>query len=78
MPLFRYCGLRKDELRSYRKPRDERGGRAGIKAAQTILNQNVDVVLTGNIGPNAFNVLAAAGVKTVTGISGTVRDVVEK
>lgn len=53
-------------------------GGAGIQAAQTIANKRVDVVITGNIGPNAFNVLSAAGIRTVTGASGTVKEVVER
>ena len=51
---------------------------AGIQAAQTIANAGVEAVITGNIGPNAFNVLTAAGIKTVTGASGSVRDAVKK
>jgi len=39
--------------------RAARGG-AGIQAAQQIVNENVKVVITGEIGPNAFEVLSAA------------------
>ncbi len=56
---------------------DSRGG-AGIQTAQTIANENVKVVITGNVGPNAFKVLSAAGIEIVTSASGTVREVIEK
>jgi predicted Fe-Mo cluster-binding NifX family protein len=51
---------------------------AGIQAAQIIANMGVDVVITGNVGPNAFNVLFATGIKIVTGASGSVREAIEK
>ena len=56
---------------------DSTGG-AGIQIAQTIANEGVKVVITGNVGPNAFGVLSAAGIEIVTGAFGTVREVVEK
>jgi len=47
------------------------GGGAGIQAAQQIVNLGVQVIVTGDVGPNAFRVLTAAGIRMFVGSSGT-------
>ncbi len=52
-------------------------GGAGIAAAQIVTNKDVQAVLTGNVGPKAYQVLSKAGIQIFAGASGKVRTAVE-
>jgi len=52
-------------------------GGAGIRAAQIVVAKNVEAILTGSVGPNAFPALQDAGVRILAGVSGTVRSAIE-
>jgi predicted Fe-Mo cluster-binding NifX family protein/ferredoxin len=54
------------------------GGGAGIQSAQLMSEKGVTTVLTGNCGPNAFNVFGQAGVQVIVGVTGSVRNSVER
>ena len=51
---------------------------AGIQSAQNISKLDVAAVLTGHVGPNAFQTLSAAGIQVYTGASGSVREALTK
>jgi len=52
-------------------------GGAGISTGQMIASKGVQVVLTGNCGPNAYQVLSAAGLQVITGVSGKIQDAIQ-
>jgi predicted Fe-Mo cluster-binding NifX family protein len=57
---------------SIKNPGSEASGGAGIRAAEAVVGAEVDTLLTGSVGPNAFSILSEAGIKTHSGIEGTV------
>lgn len=50
---------------------------AGIQAGKTIVNQQANVLITGNCGPKAFQVLSQAGIEIKIGASGSVESAIQ-
>jgi len=53
-------------------------GGVGILSGQIMADKGVETVLTGSCGPNAFQTLQAAGIKVITGATGTVQEAIDK
>lgn len=51
---------------------------AGIQAGKTIIDNNVDILITGNCGPKAFDVLQKAGIRVIVHAAGAVKDVIRQ
>jgi predicted Fe-Mo cluster-binding NifX family protein len=66
------------EFEAIENPNVALGGGAGIQSAQLLAENAVEVVLTGNCGPNAHQTLSAAGIGVMVGCTGSVVDAVEQ
>lgn len=50
---------------------------AGIQTGQNIANLDVDAVITGNVGPNAFRTLSAAKIKMFLAEKQTIQEAID-
>jgi len=66
------------EFEAVQNPNIDAMGGAGIQSAQLVAGKQVKSILTGNVGPNAFQTLEAAGIDIVVGVSGSIKDAVGK
>jgi len=64
------------EFTSYANPHSQAGHGAGIQSAQFVAGQSVSSVLTGQVGPNAHQVLKSAGIRIFAVPGGRVREAV--
>lgn len=77
-PYFIFVDSESMKYEVFKNPSSESPGGAGVKAAQIIIEKGANVVITGNIGPNAFEVLKSQGIEIITEFSGRVKEAIEK
>ncbi len=76
-PCFLIVNSESLDFEAVENPNLALGGGAGIQSAQMMSEKGVEVVLTGNCGPNAFRTFGAAGIQVIVGVTGTARQAVE-
>jgi|SRR3712207_62114 len=59
------------------KGQDASGG-AGIAATNQLIGEKVDVIITGNLGPNAFELIEKSGIRAYKSENNIISSVLEK
>jgi len=77
-PYYLFVDPETMNVETVQNPNVAAGGGAGIQSAQLMSDHGVQYVLTGNCGPNAFQVFSAAGIQVIVGVSGIARQAVEQ
>lgn len=63
------------EIEAYQNPAGELAHGAGIQSAQLLIDKGVKILFTGQVGPNARQVLEAAGVRIIIARGQTIKDI---
>ena len=63
-------------LEAFDNPGNVQSSGAGVKAAEFIASKEFDVLITGNLGPNAVDIMSNLNFKSHFGVEGTVGSVI--
>ena len=63
---------------AFENPNIDAPSGVGIQSAQFAVGKDVSVVITGRCGPNAERVLSSAGIRIISGATGSVKDAIQQ
>ena len=66
------------EFEAIKNPNIGLMSRAGMQSGKMMAERGVQAILTGDIGPNAFQTLSDAGIQVIAGATGIVREAVQR
>lgn len=67
-----------DTFEAIANPNIDAGSGAGIQSAQLVVAKQASMVITGEVGPKAEQVLQAAKLRIITGGNGNIKEAIEK
>jgi len=79
-PYFIFAEIENQEIKKFEAIKNESENQmsgAGISAAQLMAEKDVNAVITGNVGPRAFDVLKQFNIEVYIG-SGTIKKVLQE
>lgn len=77
-PYFLIYNLETSETEVVENPNKDAAQGAGIQTAQLILEKDIRMIVTGQVGPNARSVLESGRVHIIEGAEGKIGDILKK
>ncbi|MGM0442104.1 MAG: NifB/NifX family molybdenum-iron cluster-binding protein [Elusimicrobiota bacterium] len=74
---FIFYNSKKDEYKVVENTAARAARGAGVEASKIVMNENPQVIITGNIGPNASNVILNSDIKIYSVDGGTVKQAIK-
>jgi predicted Fe-Mo cluster-binding NifX family protein len=71
---FMLVDLKSNETEIIDNLGEDVSGGAGIQTAQKLVKKNIEAVITGSVGPNAMEILQAAGIKVYQAVESNVKE----
>ncbi|MCD6550496.1 NifB/NifX family molybdenum-iron cluster-binding protein [bacterium] len=77
-PYFLFIDSKTEKFKSVPNPVSQYGRGAGIAASQQVASEGAKIVISGNVGPNAFSLLKASGIEIYNGVGLTAQEALNK